>query len=174
MSTPGCLSSQNQTRKFARISPTVTYGVLRPGTLSRSGSIGPQARGSARGERLADPVADGGELERLARHLAEELVGRRLLALRPQFAEQRAGLAAREPGVAEALPEMGPQLCLEGPRAKVLRRIEAVVDVAEVVGRCRLDLRGIGEEIHVPGLQRGQILGSVELELVQELRAVAP
>src|SRR5262245_7918890 len=71
------------------------------------------------GEGLADPVADGSELERLASHLAEELVGRGSLALGPQLAQERARFAAREPCVAEALPEVGTQLGLERPGAEV-------------------------------------------------------
>src|SRR6185312_5856085 len=106
----------NQTRKFAAIKPTVTNGVVRPGTLSRSGSIG-RRRGSGRGERLADAVADGGQLELLARHVAEQLVGGRSLAFRPELSQQRPGLAPREPGVAEALAEVRAQLGLEGPGA---------------------------------------------------------
>ena len=43
-------------------------------------------RVSGGGERFANPIADGGELELLARHVAQQLVGGRLLTLRPQLA----------------------------------------------------------------------------------------
>jgi len=43
---------------------------------------------------FANPVADGGELELLARDLLQQLVGRRLLPFRPELAQQRARLAA--------------------------------------------------------------------------------
>jgi len=52
------------------------------------------AQGSGRGERFAHPVANCGQLELLTGHLAEQLVGRRLLPLRPQLAQQGASLAA--------------------------------------------------------------------------------
>src|SRR4029078_520500 len=68
---------------------------------------------------------------------------------------------------------MGPQLRLEGPRTEVLRGVEALVHVAEIVGRGRLDLRGAAEDLDVAWLQRRQLLGRVELELVEELRGVA-
>ena len=43
---------------------------------------------SGRGERFAHPVADGGQHELFAGHLAEQLVGCRFLALRPELAQQ--------------------------------------------------------------------------------------
>src|SRR5581483_10773903 len=93
------------------------------------------------GQRLAAPVADRGQLERLGGDLAQQLVRGGPLSLGPQLSQERAGLAPREPGVPESLAEVGPQLRLERPRAKILRSVEALVDVAEVIGGRRLDLR---------------------------------
>src|SRR5215469_11207303 len=76
-----------------------------------SSALSEEARwDSDRRERFAHPVADGCQLELLAGHLVVQLVGRRLLALRPQLTQKGAGLAAREPGVAEPLPQVGAQL----------------------------------------------------------------
>jgi hypothetical protein len=62
---------------------------------------------SDRCEGFPHPVGDGGQFELLAGHLMQQLVGGRLLPLRPELAQQGAGLTAGEPGVAEALAEMG-------------------------------------------------------------------
>ena len=82
-------------------------------------------------------------------------------------------LALREPGRAELLAEVALQLRLERPRADVLGAVEAGVDVAEVVGRARLDLQRVAEDLDVAGLHRPRVVGDVELELVEHLRAVA-
>ena len=66
------------------------------------------------------------------------------------------------------------ELRLERPRAEVLRGVEAVVDVGEVVGVARRHLQRVGEQLDVAPAHRGHVGGGVELDLVQELRAVAP
>src|SRR6266540_1651412 len=132
------------------------------------------AREALRGrERLANPLGDRFHLDRRAGDLAQQLVGVHPLALRPELAEERAGVAAREPRVAEALAQESAQLRLERPRAQVRGHVEARVDVAEVVGRARLDLQGVSEQLDVAWLQCGRVVGGVELQLVQQLRAVA-
>ena len=67
-----------------------------------------------------------------------------------------------------------PHLRLERPRAQVRGDVEARVDVAEVVDRARLDLQRVAEQLDVARPHRGQVVRRVELELVEELRAVAP
>ena len=110
---------------------------------------------SGRGESLADAVGDGGELERLARHLAEQLVGRRLLALPPTA---RAG-ASRPRGArtrrCRIFSRRYARSCASKAQARRYSRgVEALVDVAEVVGGGRLDLRRVGEQLDVARPQR--------------------
>src|ERR671931_40952 len=90
------------------------------------------ARGALR-ERVADDLRDRLHLDRGARHLAEHLVGRHPLALAPQLAQERPGIAVGEPGAAEFLAQERPHLRLEGPRAEVRGDVEAGIDVGEVV-----------------------------------------
>src|SRR5581483_12261314 len=68
---------------------------------------------------LPNPLADGGELQLAAGDVLDELVRRRLLALGPELADEGAGVAAREPGVAEGLAQVRTQLGLERPRAQI-------------------------------------------------------
>ena len=83
----GTVSSQNQTSTFATISPIVTKGAVRRDVVAeREHRLLP--RFSDRRECLADAVADSGQLERLARDLAQQLVGGRLLALGPELAQE--------------------------------------------------------------------------------------
>src|SRR5215471_12312041 len=110
----------------SRRRPWLRYRPPRP-TPERSGL-------ALLGEALADAVADRGELDLGAGHVLQELVGRRLLAERPQLAQQRPGLATREPVVAELLAQVVAQLALECPGAQVRGDVEAGVDVGEVVG----------------------------------------
>ena len=81
--------------------------------------------------------ATDGHLERRAGHVAQQLVGRRALAERPQLAQQVAGLAPREPLVAELAAQEVAQLRLERPRAQVAGDVERAVDVGEVALRVR-------------------------------------
>src|SRR4051812_10673025 len=55
---------------------------------------------------LAEALRHGGELDLGARHVAQQLVRRRLLAEPPQLAQERARLAPREPLAAEALAQV--------------------------------------------------------------------
>src|SRR6266481_2234486 len=112
-STPGLLSSQSQTSAFATISPTVTNGNVRVGTLSRSGITAV----SGRGQPLADALGRGLELEGGAGDVLQQLLGRGLLALRPEFAQERPRILAREPRIPELLAQIRAQLSLERPRA---------------------------------------------------------
>src|SRR5262249_25072216 len=89
------------------------------------------------GETLADPLADRRHLELGARDLVEQLVGGRPLADRPELAEQIAGVAPREPVVAELGPPEVPQLRLERPGSQVARDVERPVDVVEIALRVR-------------------------------------
>src|SRR5437762_1789459 len=112
-STPGLLSSQSQTSAFATISPTVTNGNVRVGTLSRSGITAVSGRRQA----LANALGCGLELEDRAGDVLQQLVGSRLLALRPELAQKRPCILAREPRVPELLAQIRAQLSLERPRA---------------------------------------------------------
>src|SRR2546422_36261 len=76
-------------------------------------------------QRFANAVGDGFEFDPRPGHVTEDLVGGRLLALRPELADQRAGILAREPCVAELLAQERPQLGFERPGAQILRRVEA-------------------------------------------------
>ena len=62
---------------------------------------------------------------------------------------QRARVLAREPRVAELLAQERAQLRLERPGAQVVRRVEAVVDVREIVGVARVDLQRVAEQLDV-------------------------
>src|SRR3954452_77225 len=84
-----------------------------------------------------DALGDRRHLELGAGDVFQDLVRVDALALRPELAEQRARLALGEPGAAEALAEVSPQLCLEGPGTKVLGDVEPGVDVGEEVGPAR-------------------------------------
>src|ERR671937_1589490 len=123
-------------------------------------------------QRLAHALGDRFHLDLGARDLAQELVRRRALPLRPEIAKERAGLAGGEPGRPEALSEVVPQLCLERPRAQVRVDVEAGVDVGEVVRRARLDLRRVAEQLDVPLRHRVGLAVGEELELVEQLRRV--
>src|SRR5207237_1048608 len=63
-----------------------------------------------RREVLADPLGDRGHLELAAGDVADHLLAAQALALGPQLAQVAAGLALREPVVAEALAQMVPHL----------------------------------------------------------------
>src|SRR5688572_21262942 len=80
------------------------------------------------------------ELDRGAGHVLQQLVRGRLLAERPELAQERAGLAAPEPVAAELLAQEGRELCFERPRAQVRSDVVARVDVGEIVRLARLDL----------------------------------
>src|SRR6185503_1523641 len=67
------------------------------------------------GETLAHALGDRRHLDLRASHVAEELVGGRALAERPQLAQELARLTAREPLVAELGAEEVAQLRLERP-----------------------------------------------------------
>src|SRR5213079_664164 len=97
------------------------------------------------GEYFARELRDGVHVDLLPRHLVQHLVGGHAHARLPELADQRAGLALREPVAAEALAQMRPELRLERPRAQVAGHVEARVDVAEVVGRRGLDLQRVAE-----------------------------
>src|SRR6266516_8027221 len=86
-------------------------------------------------QRFADAVGDRFHLHVRAGDLVQQLVRGRLLAFRPELAQQRARVARREPLVPEALAQVVAQLRLERPRAQVRVDVEAVVDVGEVVRR---------------------------------------
>src|SRR5215211_708450 len=109
-------------------------------------------RESDQRERLAHASGDGFELERRAGDVLEEVLRGPPLALSPQLLQQRARLALREPRIAELLAEVVAELRLERPRAQVRRDVEAGVDVAEVVGRARLDLQRVAEDLDVARL----------------------
>ena len=110
----------------------------------------PAARARRPGERLADAVGDRLHLERRARHVLEHLVRGRPLAQRPQLAEERAGLAMREPVAAEPLAQVVAELRLERPRAQVRGDVEAAVDVrrGSRVG-LGVDLQRVAEDLDV-------------------------
>src|SRR5690242_12619201 len=67
------------------------------------------------GQGLADAVGDGLHLEGRAGDLLQQLVRVHALALRPELAQERAGLAPREPRRPEPLLQEGAQLRLERP-----------------------------------------------------------
>src|SRR5579872_1154124 len=136
---------------------------------------GPRCAGYGLDERqvLAHALRDRFELDPRAGDVAEEVLGRPAHPLAPQLAQQRARFAAREPRVAELAAQVCAQLRLERPRAEVRRDVEARVDVAEVVGRARLDLQRVGEQLDVPRAHRLDVVRRVELELVLQLRRVA-
>src|SRR5437764_3372532 len=123
--------------------------VLMPGTGARpEGTISP-ARAAGSGARhqgaaaacgsslvqvFRDALGDRRHLELGAGDVLQQLVRVNALAFRPELAEQRAGLALREPGVPEVLAQVRAKLRLEGPRTQVFGDVEAGVDVGEVVG----------------------------------------
>src|ERR1043165_4158347 len=135
-------------------------------------ALGASAGDSDESQMLAHALGHRLELQRRAGDVTEEVLRRPALALSPELAQERAGLTAREPGVAELLAQVCPQLRLERPRAQVCGDVEARVDVAEVVDGARLDLQRIPEQLDVARTHRRQVGGGVELELVEELRAV--
>ena len=123
-------------------------------------------------QRLAHAVGRCVERERRARHVCEDLVGGGLLALRPQLADERARIPAGEPRIAELLAQVRAHLRLERPRPQVVGRVEAVVDVGEIVGVARVHLQRVAEQLDVARPHRGDVADRVELDLVEELRAV--
>src|SRR5581483_565899 len=66
------------------------------------------------------------------------------------------------------------QLRLERPGADVLGDVEPGIDVAEVVGVARLDLQRVAEDLDVAAAYGRDVRRLVELELVEQLRAVPP
>ena len=78
-------------------------------------------------EALAHAVGRRLELERRAGDVPQELLRRRLLTEGPQLAQERTGLGAREPGVAELPTQKVAELRLECPRAEIGARIEPLV-----------------------------------------------
>src|SRR5438067_8030003 len=76
-------------------------------------------------ECFADPLGDRFELELGAGHVADELLGRDPLPLRPELDQLAAGLPGREPLVAVAAAQVVAQLGLRRPRAEVRGDVEA-------------------------------------------------
>src|SRR4051812_37029841 len=105
------------------------------------------------------PVGDRLELDARVGYFPQELVGRPSLPFRPELAQERSRLAPREPVGAEALAQVSPQLCFDGPRAQIARGVEPGIDVREVVRGHRLDAQGVREELDVAGAGRGHVVG---------------
>src|SRR6266571_2723154 len=76
-------------------------------------------------ENLPHAVGHGLHLQGRAGHLLQQLLGPQPLPLGPQLAQQRTGVAGREPARAEALAQIRAQLRLESPRAQVRGDVEA-------------------------------------------------
>ena len=91
----------------------------------------------------------------------------------PELDEQRAGLAALEPVRPELFAHEARHLRRERPRAQVRRHVIARVDVGEVVRRARLDLERVAEDLDVAVAHRAHVRRRMELDLVEQLRAVA-
>src|SRR5262249_48555483 len=107
------------------------------------------------------------------RDVLQQRVGGRLLAERPQLAQEVTRGTAREPVAAELVAEEVAQLRLERPRAQVARDIEAAVDVVEVALGIDRQLQRVAEQLDVTVSHRARVLGLEELDLVEELRGVA-
>src|SRR5215213_4508548 len=123
-------------------------------------------------ENLPNPLSYCLHLQSGARDLLEHLLGPHALALAPELPQQRPGLARGEPARPELLHQERPQLRLEGPGAQVGGNVEAGVDVREVVRGCHVDLERVREEFRVAAAHGRDVLGGVELDLVQDLRRV--
>ena len=125
-----------------------SMSVNRKVTVPR-GSSASSPPGDPSGKDVARELGDRVHLELLAGHLGQHLVGGHAHPGLPELADERAGLALREPVVAEALAQVRPELRLERPRAQVAGDVEARVDVGEVVGRGGLDLQRVAEQLDV-------------------------
>src|SRR5262249_56777402 len=120
---PGAVACRGERASFAGRARSVHFGARHLGAWHRI---------SLRGQAFAHARGHGRELELRARDVLQQRVGGRLLAERPQLAQEVTRGTAREPVAAELVAEEVAQLRLERPRAQVARDIEAAVDVVEV------------------------------------------
>src|SRR5215211_3024248 len=119
------------TLKLWKSRPAAPAMRMRRGTAGEpNGAVGGRPAST---DALLHAGDEGVEVELRAGQVADELLGRHALALRPQLAQERAGLGPGEPGAAEILAQEVAHLRLERPRAEVRGRIEPGVDVREVV-----------------------------------------
>ena len=101
--------------------------------------------------------------------LAQQLVGRRALAERPQLAQQPAGFAPGEPLVAVLAAQEVAQVRLERPRAEVAGDVERAVDVVQVALGVGRQLQRLGQQLLVAGPHARRVVGLEELDLVEQL-----
>src|SRR5712691_7377469 len=98
-------------------------------SVSRSESAAGAQRRLDLGENLPHAVGHGLHLQGRAGRLLQQLLGPQPLPLGPQLAQQRTGVAGREPARAELLAQIRAQLRFESPRAQVRGDVEAGVDI---------------------------------------------
>src|SRR4030042_4148777 len=103
-----------------------------------------------------------------------ELRGRVLLAVGPQLPQVVPRLLVLEPSVPELLDQGLPELSLEYPGPQVLRAVERVVDVLEVVLLRVLEPQPLLQAVLVDLPEVAGDLALVHLHLVDELRGVPP